>query len=260
MKKFVSLLLALSFLLSLSITAFATEAQDIFFDTGSEGYEILLSENESSINGLPEEFIAPEYIYTTDDIVIDYPTNGIIVNDLPEDPIIETRATNAIYGPYSTLVGLDNSKMEIIVDSLKSGLNKPVVIYNDKECYKFTSGGSTLYLETSAIYKAVKGVTSGINTVLTNNANVNNTDDVYTYIFKTYSFIYNDNTVYRLSITKVSASMMRPSSDYISITSQVVDTVAVDVYSGFIFSREIFKSNKNQPLSWAQNYQYRFCK
>ncbi len=190
-------------------------------------------------NRVPKNFVAPSYIYTKEDVVVDRPI-GRVINDRPEDPLLmqktgtsSANAINTIYGPYYTLV-LDDSKMQVIFSSLRSGSNIVSVIYNGVNCFKFTSGSNTIYIAYSAMTKVTSGICDTISSTLTSNLNNKNTDWVYTNVFKSYQYSWNGYTIYRLSLARIGVQVFYNSSNQIYMSTKVFDSIAVDVFETFI--------------------------
>ncbi len=190
-------------------------------------------------NSVPNNFHIPDYIYTEDDVVVDKPI-GLVINDRPEDPLSmsselsTTRATTSvIYGPYTTIM-LDDSKMQVIFSTLKSGFNTVSVIYNGVNCFKFESGNTIIYIARSTMLQPLNSLCTAINSTLTSKANNRDTSLTYTNIYRSYLTYFGGYPIYRTSIARVGVQMYYNSSNQIYMNVKVIDSIAVNIYDAFI--------------------------
>jgi len=230
MKKCLSILLIVCMLATSSVSFASTSVNPQPFKlSGSEAIDLS--------NGKPNEFTVfprtPVNIVREADIPVDKP-NGIVVKDKPTDEIKSSKAviaaSNIIYGPYSTLQ-LSDSKMQIILNNLKTYPSLTAVMYNGQYCYKFTSGNTIIYITKSALFKTQSGsLSENVSTAMTNNLNSGVSDPYYTTAYKSYMYSWNGMTVYRWSFARIALRAFFYSNNEIVLTSEVVDAFDVDVY------------------------------
>lgn len=190
-------------------------------------------------NGVPDNFVAPNHIYTESEVLVDHPV-GQIIKDNPEDPIsmaktqvMAKKSGSVIYGPYRSIY-LDDSKMQVIFSALRLGNNIPRVNYQGVNCFKFQSGNTIIYIASDSMNLSLNSLCTGINSVLSSNANNRNTGWVYTNTYQSYQYSWNGNTIYRTTIARVGVQVYYNSSNQIYLSVKVFDSIAFDVYETFI--------------------------
>lgn len=219
-KKAVCLILSLLMVLSLSTTAFAIEAGD---DTVTEKF--------------PEEFVAPEYIYTEADLM------RIQANETA-NPMATTAGTYV--ASFSTLT---NDQMETVIGALGTAENILRTTYNGTQVFAFTSGGDTIYIPMTQLFRQTSGTCrlSEFNSTLTSRANADNTSPVYGYAYSSYQYSWNGNTIFRFSIAKISAQAYYHSNSDLYFKVRVEESIGIDVYETFIFGTSYTGSTQITP-------------
>lgn len=220
-KNILSFLLVSAMVFSLNIPVGASE--NPFYSESTDNYAHV---SNSPINTqFPEDFVAPNYIYTEEDL-----------QAMRANGASSTQATTS--GTYvASFSSLTNSQVETVISAIKQGKDIIRTTYNNKEVFAFTSGSKTIYIPSSQIYKLAQGTCglSSFNSNLTNYACSGNTSKVYTYVFSSYPYSYNGYTVYRFSIGKLAGQSYYNSSNGLYFKIRFEDCLAFDVYPTFIF-------------------------
>lgn len=223
MKRTISLLLCVTMILSLCPSAFAVNT-DIEV---TEYYEDEVIDESSYIVDESQLTHTPYTPPSEDEIPVERPT-GLVIRDNPEDGM-STYSTRAVYGPYTGLETMADEKMQVVVNGLKSSGSLNVVSYAGYNCYKFVSGGNTVYVTCDAFYrqqnaKPTRSISSDATTAINNR----DTSTKYTTLIRSYQYTYNGNTVYRWSFARVGVETFHAKNN-----SELV--MSVDVIQAYDF-------------------------
>lgn len=227
--KMMSMFLAFCMLASLVIPASAAEPtvaseQGIHEDQFIDNSTYLVDPDElphTPYNPLP---VKEENLSVTN-------STAVVIHDDPEDSL-STVAPKAVYGPYTKLETMADEKMQVVVAGLKSSGVLSVVKYAGYECYKFSSGGNTVYVTRDAFYKQQKATpTRSISDEATTAINSRDTSQKYTTIIRSAPYTYNGNKVYHWSFARIGVRVFHAKNDSeLVMSAETVQSYDFDVY------------------------------
>lgn len=193
----ICMMLIISMLFSLSISAFAIKDIDI-----TPGYEDEFIDNSTYTVDESELVHTPYNPLPEDKIPVEVP-HCQVIHDNPDDPMA-TYSTRAAYGPYTSLQPMLDEKMSIVVNGLKSAGGASMVKYAGYNCYKFTYNGNSVYVTCDTFYRQQKATpVRSISEDATTATNNRDTSKKYTTIIRSSPYTYNGMTVYRWSFARV---------------------------------------------------------
>lgn len=218
MKKVIAMFLSVIMICSLVPTAFAAninvEVTDDYVDELIDESTYIV--DERGLTHTPYEPLAEE------NIPVEYPGQQSVSDDA-EDRIMP-QATNAVYGPYTALETMDDSKMQVVVNGLKNSGALDVVKYAGYNCYKFVYNGNTVHVTCDTFFRQQKATpTRSVSSDVTSAINSRNTDPIYTTIIRSAKYTYNGMTVYHWNFARVSVQAFHAKNN-----SEVVMSVHVN--------------------------------